>query len=185
MFGGSLSDACREDLQGHGPGPREWRADHRSQRFWGRTHPGGSRQPRGIRRHLPAQHAGVRRRAAAVTRDGTVRRRCGVLARDHRLHRDGRRDELHVRHGPERGEDGDARGDRLRWPWRRAYPQRDERRRAFLGQGEPQALELARRIIGYLPQNNLDPAPRHDLVSTSARRRDARRAHPRFTEAVL
>ena len=30
----------------------------------------------------------------------------------------------------------------------------------FLAPGEPQALELARRIIGYLPQNNIDPAPR-------------------------
>jgi propionyl-CoA carboxylase beta chain len=31
----------------------------------------------------------------------------------------------------------------------------------FLSPGEPQALDLARRLIGYLPQNNLDPAPRH------------------------
>jgi acetyl-CoA carboxylase carboxyltransferase component len=30
----------------------------------------------------------------------------------------------------------------------------------FLSAGEPQALELARTIIGYLPQNNLDAAPR-------------------------
>ena len=30
----------------------------------------------------------------------------------------------------------------------------------FLSTGEPQALELARTIIGYLPQNNLDLAPR-------------------------
>ena len=32
----------------------------------------------------------------------------------------------------------------------------------FLSPGEPQALDLARRVIGYLPQNNLDPAPRVD-----------------------
>ena len=38
----------------------------------------------------------------------------------------------------------------------------------FLSPGEPQALELARRIIGYLPQNNLDPAPRHDTRSPPA-----------------
>ncbi|HEX2884403.1 MAG TPA: acyl-CoA carboxylase subunit beta, partial [Candidatus Limnocylindria bacterium] len=31
----------------------------------------------------------------------------------------------------------------------------------FLGAGEPQALQLARTLIGYLPQNNVDPAPRH------------------------
>jgi acetyl-CoA carboxylase carboxyltransferase component len=32
----------------------------------------------------------------------------------------------------------------------------------FLSAGEPQALALARRIVGYLPQNNLDPAPRDE-----------------------
>lgn len=32
----------------------------------------------------------------------------------------------------------------------------------FLAAGEPQALELARSIIGYLPQNNVDPAPRQE-----------------------
>jgi propionyl-CoA carboxylase beta chain len=30
----------------------------------------------------------------------------------------------------------------------------------FLSAGEPQALELARRLVGYWPQNNVDPAPR-------------------------
>jgi propionyl-CoA carboxylase beta chain len=30
----------------------------------------------------------------------------------------------------------------------------------FLSAGEPQALELARTLIGYLPQNNVDAAPR-------------------------
>jgi propionyl-CoA carboxylase beta chain len=30
----------------------------------------------------------------------------------------------------------------------------------FLSAGEPQALQLARSLIGYWPQNNLDPAPR-------------------------
>ncbi len=30
----------------------------------------------------------------------------------------------------------------------------------FLAPGEPQALDLARRLIGYLPQNNIDLAPR-------------------------
>jgi acetyl-CoA carboxylase carboxyltransferase component len=32
----------------------------------------------------------------------------------------------------------------------------------FLAAGEPQALELARRLIGYLPQNNLDRPPRSE-----------------------
>jgi acetyl-CoA carboxylase carboxyltransferase component len=30
----------------------------------------------------------------------------------------------------------------------------------FLASGEPQALELTRRIVGYLPSNNVDPPPR-------------------------
>ncbi|MGH2456823.1 MAG: acyl-CoA carboxylase subunit beta, partial [Candidatus Limnocylindria bacterium] len=30
----------------------------------------------------------------------------------------------------------------------------------FLAAGEPQALELARRLVGYWPSNNVDPAPR-------------------------
>jgi acetyl-CoA carboxylase carboxyltransferase component len=30
----------------------------------------------------------------------------------------------------------------------------------FLAEGEPQALDLARRLIGYWPANNIDPAPR-------------------------
>jgi acetyl-CoA carboxylase carboxyltransferase component len=32
----------------------------------------------------------------------------------------------------------------------------------FLASGEPQALELARALIGYLPPNNIDPAPALD-----------------------
>jgi propionyl-CoA carboxylase beta subunit len=30
----------------------------------------------------------------------------------------------------------------------------------FLAPGDPQALELTRRLVGYMPQNNVDPAPR-------------------------
>jgi len=32
----------------------------------------------------------------------------------------------------------------------------------FLGRGEPQALDIARSLVGYLPSNNVDPAPRLD-----------------------
>ena len=41
----------------------------------------------------------------------------------------------------------------------------------FLSPGEPQALELARTLIGYLPQNNVDLPPRRDDWSGAARRR--------------
>ena len=127
----AVGGARREDLQGDGPGDRERRADHRPLGFRRRADPGGRRQPRRLRRHLPAQHPGVRRRAADLAGHGTVRRRRGLLAGDHRLRRHGRWHQLHVRHRAERGEDGDPRGDRLRGPRRRARPQRDERRRAL------------------------------------------------------
>jgi len=32
----------------------------------------------------------------------------------------------------------------------------------FLSQGEPQAIELVRQLLAYLPQNNLDPVARQD-----------------------
>ena len=38
----------------------------------------------------------------------------------------------------------------------------------FLAAGEPQALELARTIIGYLPPNNIDAAPRHETWAEPA-----------------
>jgi len=38
----------------------------------------------------------------------------------------------------------------------------------FLSQGEPQALELVRQLLGYLPQNNLDPVTRRDDWSNPA-----------------
>ncbi len=95
-----------------------------------------------------------------LARHGSMRRRRGVLAGDHGSRRHGRGHELHVRHRTERREDGDTRGDRLRGAWRGARPQRDERRRTLPRPGEPQALELARTLIGYLPQNNVDLPPR-------------------------
>ncbi|MEO5986690.1 MAG: acyl-CoA carboxylase subunit beta [Candidatus Limnocylindria bacterium] len=38
----------------------------------------------------------------------------------------------------------------------------------FMAAGEPQALELARTLVGYLPPNNVDLAPRHDAWSEPA-----------------
>ena len=63
---------------------------HRPQRLGRRAHPGGRRLARRLRRHLPAQHAGLRRRPADLGGHGPVRRRRGLLARDHRLHLHGR-----------------------------------------------------------------------------------------------
>ena len=62
VFGGSLSRGARgEDLQGHGPGAAERRAGDRAQRLRRRADPGRRRLPRRLRRHLPPQHAGLRR----------------------------------------------------------------------------------------------------------------------------
>ena len=69
---------------------------------------------RRLRRHLPAQHAGLGRRAADFRDHGAVRRRRRLLAGDHRLHRHGEGHELHVRDRPRRDQDGHARGSDAR-----------------------------------------------------------------------
>ena len=114
----------REDLQGHGPGDEGRRADHRPQRFRRRADPGGRRLARRLRRHLPAQRPGLRRRPADLGDPGSVRRGRGVLAGDDRLHGHGRGHELHVRDRPERREGRDPRGRRFRTTRRRAPPTR-------------------------------------------------------------
>ena len=92
VFGGSLSEAHAEkickvmDLALENGAPIIGLTDSGR-----RAHPGGRRQPRRLRRHLPAQHAGFGRRAADLARHGTLRRRRRVLAGDHRLRRHGRR----------------------------------------------------------------------------------------------
>ena len=99
VFGGSLSEAHAEkickvmDLAMKVGAP-----------VIGLNDSGGARiqegvvSPRRLRRHLPAQHARDRRRAADQRDHGPVRRRRGVFAGDHRLHRHGRGHELHVHH---------------------------------------------------------------------------------------
>ena len=65
VIGGSLCRSPRrENRQDHGHGDEERRADHRPERLRRRTHSGRRRQPGRLRRHLPAQHAGIGRRAA-------------------------------------------------------------------------------------------------------------------------
>ena len=60
----------------------------------------------GLRGDLLAERADVGRRAADLARDGAVRRRRRLLARDHRLRLHGRGLVVHVHHRPRRGEDG-------------------------------------------------------------------------------
>ena len=104
----ALRGACREDLQDHGPGDEGRRAGHRPQRFRRRAHPGRRRLARRLCRGVPAQRAGLGRRAADLADHGAVRRRRGLFAGDDRLHLHGEGQLLHVRDRPRRGEDGDA-----------------------------------------------------------------------------
>ena len=57
------------------------------------------------------------RRPADLADHGPVRRRRGLLPRDHRLHRDGRPDLAHVHHRPGRHQDGHRRGRRRSRSW--------------------------------------------------------------------
>ena len=160
----------REDLQGHGPRDEGRRADHRAQRFGRRANPGRRRVARRLRRHLPAQRPGVRRRAADLGGHGAVRRRRGVLAGDHRLHDHGRGHELHVRDRAERREDRDPRGGRLGIPRRRDDAHDEERRRAPRGAPtRPRRSTAARRILAL---------PAAEQPGGSAARRDDRSGGP-------
>ena len=164
----------REDLQGHGPRDEGRCADHRPERFGRRADPGRRRVARWLRRHLPAQRPGVRRRAADLGRHGSVRRRRGLLAGDHRLHDHGRGHELHVRHRTERREDRDPRRCRSRVPRRRDDPHDAERRRASRGaptkprRSTPRADPRAtcRRTTWPIrrPIATTDPADRMDVA---------------------
>ena len=128
VFGGSLSrDQRPEDLQGDGPGAEDGRARHRPQRLGRRAHPGGRGQPRRLRRHLPAQHARLRRGAADLRHHGPLRGRRGLQPGHHRLHRDGEGHLVHVRDRPRRHQDRHARGGHQGGPGRRHDAQREAR----------------------------------------------------------
>ena len=90
-----------------------------------------------------------RRRPADLRHPRPLRRRRGVQPGDHRLHLHGARRELHVRHRPQRGEDGDPRGSELRRAGRRRRPRRHLGRRALRARlrarvppGDPRAVRL-------------------------------------------
>ena len=99
-----------EDLQDHGPRAEDRRAGDRAERFRRRADSGRRRLARGLRRYLPAQHAGERRRAADLGDYGAVRRRRGLLARHHGFRLHGGPHQLHVRDRSRRDQDGDPRG---------------------------------------------------------------------------
>ena len=122
--------ACREDLQGHGPGREERRAGHRPERLGRRPHPGRRGLPGRLRRHLPAQHPGLGRGAADQRHHGPLRRRRGLQPGPHRLHLHGEEDQPHVHHRSRRREDRDPRGRLHGRAGRRHRPRHQERRGA-------------------------------------------------------
>ncbi len=117
----------REDVQDHGPRHQDRLPDHRHQRLRRRAHPGGRRLAGLLRRRVHAQRPLLRRDPPDQPRDGTVRRRRGVLTGDHRLHLHGRRDLAHVHHRPRRDQDRHRRGGRLRGAGRRDVAQHQVR----------------------------------------------------------
>ena len=119
-----------EDLQGDGPGRQVRLPGDRDQRLRRRADPGGSRLARRLRGDLLAQRAGVGRDPADLARDGPVRGRRRLLARDDRLHLHGRGLVVHVHHRPRRREDGDRRGGDVRGARRRDDARHEVGRRA-------------------------------------------------------
>ena len=96
-----------------------------------------------------------------------MRRRRGLLAGDDRLHDHGRGHELHVRHRPERREDRDPRGGRLRIPRRGDDAHDEERCRAPRGRAtRPRRSTPSRRILALpaaeQPRGSADASRRRD-----------------------
>ena len=166
VFGGSLTRGVRaEDLQGDGSGHEDRSAGHRPQRLGRRPHPGRRRVAGRLRRHLPAQHAGLGSRAPDLRGHGAVRGRRGVLAGHHRLRLHGQEHLVHVRDRTRRDPGGDPRdGDRRR-------ARRRRRARCHV-----RGRSLRRRRRGRVP--GADPRAA-DLSAVQQPRGPAAAAHPR------
>ena len=131
VFGGSLGEVFAEKVcKVMDMALRFGVAAGRHQRLGRRAHPGGRRLAGRLRRHLRAQRRRVRRDPADLARDGPVRRRRRLLARDHRLRADGARHLAHVHHRPRRREDRHRRGRLDGGARRRRRARRQVRRRA-------------------------------------------------------
>ena len=130
----------REDLQGHGSGDALRLPRDRHQRLGRGAHPGRRRGARRLRGDLPPQRHGLGRRAADLARDGPVRRRRGLLARDHRLRAHDARHLAHVHHRPRGRAHRDRRGGLVRGPRRRRHARAALRRRAHRGRRRGRAV---------------------------------------------
>ena len=187
VFGGSLGRGLRrEDLQGHGSRAALRLPGDRHQRLGRGAHPGRRRGARRLRRDLPPQRHGLGRRAADLARDGPVRGRRGLLARDHRLRADDARHLAHVHHRPRGRAHRDRRGGLVRGPRRRRHA------RAALGRRAPRGRRRGRALRrGALPAH-VPAAEQPRARAARAHRRPARplrrRAghdHPRLAHAAV
>ena len=183
VFGGSLSEVSRRRSARSWTWPSSTAALYRDQRLGRRAHPGRRRLARRVRGDLLAQRPGVGRRSAALARDGPVRRRRRLLARDDRLRLHGRGLLVHVHHRPRRREDGDGGGGHVRGARRRDDARGEVRRRAvhFAGRG---VVPRGRALPPQLPaaeQRGAAGGTRRPTRSTGGRR--ARHARSPTTRA--
>ena len=146
-----------QDDQDPGHGAEEPRADHRPVRRRRRPHSGGRRRARRLRRGVHPQRDGFRRHPADLGHHGPVRRRRRLFAGHDRLHLHGEGHELHVRHRPRRGEDGDQRDRHGRGARRRQGPHDKvldrrrrlrERRRGAAADAPPDGLPAVQQQVG-------------------------------------
>ena len=150
----------REDVQGHGPGGQDRLPGHRHQRLRRRAHPGGRRVARRLRRRLPAQRPLLGRDPADLADHGPVRGRRGLLPRDHGLRLHGQGDLAHVHHRARRDQDRHGRGGRLRGARRGDVAQPKSGVAHFASEDEDAAWRTRATCSRFLPQNNLETAPR-------------------------
>ena len=121
----------REDRQGARLRDEDRLPGRRHQRGRRRAHPGRRGLSRAVRRDLLPHRAGLRCHPADLADHGGGRRRARLLARAHRLRRDGRQDVADVHHRPGRRQDRHRRGRHPRGARRRSHPQHDQRQRAL------------------------------------------------------
>src|SRR6185312_13991440 len=102
----AVRNACRKDLQDHGPGHEERRAGSRAERLGRGAYTGGRGIAGRLCRHFLSQYHGIGRGAANIGHYGALRGRRGVLARYYGFYFNGREYILHVRDRAERGKNG-------------------------------------------------------------------------------
>ena len=173
----AVGGARQEDHQDPGHGAAEPRAHHRPVRRRRRAHPGGRGGARRLRRGVPAQRAGLGRHPADLRHHGAVRGRRRLLAGHDRLHLHGEGHELHVRHRPRRGEDGDQRDGHRRGAGRRARAHHqvlDRRPRLRERRRDAAADAPAARLPALQQQVGRAGAADHATAPTAPSRRSTR-----------